>query len=205
MVSTVKRTDQYLSTPAPRETSPQMRDWLKDEFERVELSVSALTQSIDAIRSAPRITMAGDADDFNLDTIDSKLVNYTLGGSIGEVPVGPDLVAGNITLPVQGAYKMTAYVYGLQPSVVQNQTIRLLLDVNGIKEIVATLDVASVLTEDRTLLATFSRVFQVDDVISMFMNATADMGTFEVQNTSLEMDFVVLADGTPESLVLNFP
>ena len=53
----------------------------------------------------------------------SKIVNYTQGGVLGDVAVEPDPVTGIITIPKNGVYKIVSYVYGLQPSVTQNETM----------------------------------------------------------------------------------
>lgn len=193
-MSEIKLLDRYLPTLPPRSTSFEMRNWLNQEFELVAISENEGLQAIDEIQAAARMFLAGDADDFNLDTIDSQLVNFTAGGALGIVPVDPDLVAGLITIPVDGIYTMSAYVYGLQGSPTQNQTIRLLGDVDGVRNIIATIDVSTPITVDRTLLASISRFLPAGAVASLYMNATADMGLFEIQTVSFEISNVTPLD-----------
>lgn len=193
-MSDIKTTEKFAPTMPPKQVSLQMRDWLREEFDRVYESSNAALRLIDALRASPRMFLAGDADDFNLDTIDSKIVNYTAGGAIGIVPIEPDRVTGDITIPVNGIYTLSAYVYGLQTSPTQNQTIRLLGDVNSVKRIIATYDVATPLTDDRALFGSLSRFLNADDVLSLFMNATADLGLFEIQATSFEVSLVTPLD-----------
>ena len=193
-MSDIKISEKFAPTMPPKQVSLQMRDWLREEFDRVYESSNAALRSIDALRATPRMFLAEDADDFNLDTIDSKIVNYTGGGAIGIVPIDPDRVTGEMVIPVDGIYTLSAFVYGLQTGVVQNQTIRLLGDVNSVKRIIATIEVATPLTQDRALFGSLSRFLNAGDVASLFMNATADMGLFEIQTTSFEISLVTPLD-----------
>ena len=189
-MSDIKLTEKFTPTLPPIEVSLQIRQWLRDEFDRASLSSNGALTAVDALRAMPRMFLAGDADDFNLDTIDSKIVNYTAGGAIGIVPIEPDRVTGETTIPSDGIYTLSGYVYGLQPSPTQNQTIRLLGDINGARRIIATYDVATPLTDDRALIGSISRFLNAGDVASLWMNATADLGTFEIQTTSFEISLV---------------
>ena len=193
-MSTIKFAEKFSPTLPPKEVSLQMRDWLREEFDRVYESSNAALRLLDQIRATPRMFLAEDADDFNLDTIDSKIVNYTAGGAVGVVPIDPDRVTGDITIPVNGIYTLSAFVYGLQTTPFQNETIRLLGDVNSVKRIIATIEVATPLTDDRTLYGSLSRFLNADDVLSLFMNATADLGLFEIQSTTLEVSLVTPLD-----------
>ena len=193
-MSDIKISEKFAPTMPPKQVSLQMRDWLREEFDRVYESSNAALRSIDALRATPRMFLAEDADDFNLDTIDSKIVNYTGGGAIGIVPIDPDRVTGEMVIPVDGIYTLSAFVYGLQTGVVQNQTIRLLGDVNSVKRIIATIEVATPLTDDRALYGSLSRFLNAGDVASLFMNATADMGLFQIQTTSFEISLVTPLD-----------
>ena len=189
-----KLLERFSPTPPPFAASKELREWLRDELDRLTQVTNGMLEVVDAISAVPSMYLGGDADDFNLDTIDSQFVNYTLDAALGRVPIEPDPVAGEITVPIAGAYTLVAYCFGQQPSVTQNQTIRLLVAVNGTPTIVATLDVLSNQTDDRTLTATFTRVFAKDDIVTMLLDATADLGVFNVQQTALEMTFQTLDD-----------
>jgi hypothetical protein len=205
-MSIVKLLTRYLPNISPRETSDEMRDYLRDELDFLALTVNASLEVVDALRSVPRMFLSGDADDFNLDTIDSTIVNYTQGGALGTVPIEPNQVTGEITLPLPGAYRLTAYMYGLQPSVTQNETVYLKIAVNGNAQIVASLDVNNNQTQDRSLSVTLTREFAVDDVLTMVMAATGDLGTFLIQQTSLELTFVQPSDDPgAQANILWFP
>jgi hypothetical protein len=196
----------YLPNVSPRETSDEMREYLRSELNFLALTMNASLELLDALRSAPRMYLVGDVDDFNLDTIETTLVNYSQGGSLGNVPVEPDLATGEITLPLAGAYKLVAYVYGLQASVTQNETIHLKIAVNGDAQIIGALDVLSNQTQDRTLAVTLTRGFDAGDVITMVMSATGDLGNFAMQETSLELTFTQGADDPgAQANILWFP
>jgi len=189
-MSRVKSFDRFMPSLPPQQVSKEVRDWLREEFDRISLSGNTALEAIDTIRSLPAMFLAGDADDITLEPTDNKIVNYPSGGSLGEVPIDPDLLAGNIFIPISGVYRLTAYIYGLQPSVTQNESIRMLIDVNGVRAVIAAVDITSNQTDDRYLASTLSRLFLLDDVVSMYVNATGTMGPLEIQSTTLEMTFV---------------
>lgn len=186
-MSSIKISEKFSPTLPPIEISLQVRDWLREEFDRFAESSNAALRLLDAIRAVPRMFLTEDVDNFNLDTIDSKLINYTGGGAIGIVPIDPDRATGDITIPVDGIYKLSGFVFGLQTTPTQNQTIRLLGDINGVKRVIDTIDVSTPITDERTLFGSLSRQLLAGDVASLFMNATADLGTFDVQTTSFEV------------------
>ena len=191
-MSRITLADRYLPNTPPRSASPAMRQFLRDELDLLALSVNNSQDTVDAIRSTPRQFLVGVSDDVTMDTTPDKFVNYSQGGALGNVPIEPDKVTGNIILPIDGAYNLTAFIYGLQASVAQNEAIRLLIDVNGVKQVVASVDVATAQTQDRTLSAVFSRGFNSGDVISMFIDATGPLGILEMIQTNLEMLFLTV-------------
>lgn len=194
LMAETKKLGRYNSTEPPYEASVALRNWLRDELERLALSSNAGLEAIDLIRATPRMYLAGDADDFNLDTVDSKFVNYTQGGSVGDVPNEPSNALGEIYIPTTGLYQMAFYAYILQPSVTQNETIRLLLDVGGVRGVVSAFDVTSNQTDDRTFSAVLTRVLTEGDVLSMWMDATGDLGGILVQQTTFEASMILGAD-----------
>lgn len=204
-MGTVRLTTRYLPNVPPRETSEAMREYLRDELDFIALSVNSALELVDALRTVPRMFLVGDVDDFNLDTNETTLVNYSQGGSLGLVPIEPDQLTGKITLPIAGAYTLVAYAYGLQASVTQNETIHLKIAVNGVAAIVGALDVLSNQTQDRSLSVTLTRGFAAGDVITMVMSATGNLGTFAMQETSLEMTFIQPADPEAQAQIAWFP
>ena len=199
-MGTIKRIEKFLPTLPPQSASIEIREWLREEFDRIATAANGALEAVDELRAAPRMFLMWDADNINpLDTTDSKVVNYTQGGFLGDVPVEPDQVLGNITIPKDGAYRLTAYIAGSQPSVTQNDTMRLLIDVNGTPIPIVVLDVASNQTDDRTFAATLTRSFDADDVVSMWMDATIDFGIFLILQVSLEISLVTSADSEQQT------
>jgi hypothetical protein len=193
-VATINRLARFLPTPPPQNTSPEMREWLREEFERLTLASNGALDAVDALKAIPRMYLAGDVDDFLLSTVEVQLVNYSQGGALGEVPTDPSLLLGTITLPLTGAYRLTAYASGLQGNMTQNASIFLAIGVNGITTVIDSVDVNSVQTDVRTLAVTLTRSLVQDDVITMWMSATADLGIFAVNAVSLELVMVAAPD-----------
>lgn len=204
-MSNIKRTEKFLPTLPPQSASIEVREWLREEFDRIASSSNASLAAIDALRAIPRMFLAGQCDDFNLDTIDSPLINYTQDAVIGVVPVEPDPVLGTITVPFDGLYNIVAYVYGLQPSIVQNVSIRLLVDIDGLNVPVASLDVNSNQTDDRSLSASITRSLDAGNVMRLEMDCTGDVGVFNIFQVSFEVTLVQSVDDADLSRITWFP
>ncbi len=189
-MSDIKVISRYLPNPPPRAASSELRDYLQQELDTIADAVNSSTDETDSRRATPHLFLGGVADDVILTTTPSKFINYTQGGSIGIVPLGPDLAGGNMTLPIAGAYQLTVYVAGLQPGNAQNDSIRLLVDLNGVKVVVASIDVATNQTDDRILSVSFTRVLNKDSFLSLWIDATGNLGDFEVLQISFEMEFI---------------
>ena len=202
-MATIKFLSRFSPTPPPFKASKELREWLREEIDRLATVTNGVLEAVDALNAIPRMFLAGQVDDFNLDTIDSLFVNYTQDGVLGIVPIEPDPVAGTITIPISGVWRMTCYVSGLQPSVTQNEQIRLLVAVNGTPVPIVVIDVATNQTDGRTLAATLTRSFAADDIVTMLMDATADLGIFNILQVSLEMSFVT-QDEAQEVFNLNW-
>lgn len=202
-MATTKPLARFLPTPPPQQTSPEMREWLREEFERLALASNAALDVIDGLKSIPRMFLLGDADDFFLDTNDSTIVNYDEAGALGEVPIEPNPVAGTITIPITGAYTVTAFIIGVQGNQVQNQSILLSIGVNAVLVPVSSIDVATNQTSIRALSATLTRGFTVGDIITMSMFATGDLGLFSVSQVSLELGLTALPSELQNNDVFN--
>lgn len=200
-MATIKRLARFLPTPPPQNIPVSLQEWLREEFDRLASASNGALDSIDAIAAIPLMVLSGDADNFNLNVTPQQFVNYSQGGAVGEVPVDPDFATGIMTVPVGGAYRLSAFVIGLQGNVQQNASIFLLITVNGLNKTVYSIDVDGVQTDVRALAVTLTRVFQTDDIVTMSLSATHDMGLFTVQETSLEMRLITT---NVEGLDLNF-
>ena len=189
---TIKRSDRFWPTPVPQNIPIGLQDWLREELERLALVANESLDTSDALRALPRMFLAGDTDDLVLDVIEAQFVNYTQGGAIGEVPIDPDLVAGTITVPLTGIYNLVAYVIGHRTSGQNNDSIFLHFGVNGVLQIINTFDIAPLQIDTVTFSVTLSRTFQKDDVVTMWLSATEDIGVFTVDQTALEMLLLAL-------------
>lgn len=191
-MSVVKLLDRYLPNVVPRETSDQMREYLRDELDFIASAVNGSLEIIDALNSIPRMFLLGDADDFLLDTSDSTIVNYDQAGALGNVLIEPDRILGTITIPVTGAYRVSAFIIGVQGNQVQNVSIVLSIGVNAVLVPIASIDVATNQTSIRSLSATLTRGFTVGDELIMSMFATGDLGLFLISQVSFEVVLVAL-------------
>jgi hypothetical protein len=202
-VATIKRLARFLPTPPPQNIPIELQEWLREEFEHLALASNGALDIVDGLKSIPRMFLLGDADDFTLDTTDSTIVNYDDGGALGEVPIEPDLVTGEITIPTTGAYTVTLFIIGVQGNQVQNQSIVLSLGIDAVLVPVASIDVATNQTSIRSLSATLTRGFPKDSIITMSMFATGDLGLFAVSQASLELTLIALPEELQSSEVFN--
>jgi hypothetical protein len=182
--------DRYLPNLPPQSTSDPMREYLRSELDLLALGVNGANETVDALRAVPRMFLGGHADNVTMNVTPDQFKNYDLSAVLGIVPVDPDPVAGTITIPRSGAYRMSAYFYGLQQSVTQNESIRLRIGVDGVLSTISAIDVTSNQTSDRAISVTMTRVFQIGEVISMWIEATGDLGVLDVQQTTLELTFI---------------
>lgn len=202
-MATIKRLARFLPTPPPQNIPIELQEWLREEFEHLALASNGALDIVDGLKSIPRMFLLGDADDFTLDTNDSTIVNYDDGGALGEVPIEPDLVTGEITIPTTGAYTVTLFIIGVQGNQVQNQSIVLSLGIDAVLVPVASIDVATNQTSIRSLSATLTRGFPKDSIITMSMFATGDLGLFAVSQASLELTLIALPEELQSSEVFN--
>ena len=138
----------------------------------------------------PSIVMGGTTDSFTLNTTDSKLVNYSLSGEFGGSVGNVDPTTGEITIPSDGIYTVTANVLGDQGNDTKEEWIELKLDVTVVgatRDIIGFLDVTTDKTSTRQLISIATRGFQAGAVLSLWMWASSGLGTFTVYGTSFEV------------------
>ena len=187
----IKPGSRYIPNMPPREASDPIRQYLREELDFIALVLNDSQTELDTLRSRPRMVLDGDADDFTLDATEKQFVNYAHGGHEGFGTVDPDPVAGEMTIPLAAAYSIHCYAIGLQGNSRINASIFLYLGVNGATEIIYCTDVSNNRTPAiRCFSAVFTREFDAGDVITMWLGASGDMGTFSVTNTSLEITFI---------------
>ena len=140
----------------------------------------------------PAMLMGGTTNNFTLNTTDSKLVNYSVSAQ-WNWPDDNDIdpVNGDITIPEDGIYIFTAHIVGDQGNDTKEEWIELKMDRSGGPDPERfRIDIESVDTDKtsgRALQATFTRPAYTTETYSLYMWASAGLGTFNVENTTFEI------------------
>lgn len=134
------------------------------------------------------IAMYGGADNVTLNTTPSKLINYPssinyAGGDASSI----DTANGELEITVTGTYKLIAYVQGSQGGAAVDETIELLLDNDATQTVIDSYDVSNVNSTERTLKCEIVLDFSANDTLSLYLVASAAMGTFTISNTTFEV------------------
>ena len=141
------------------------------------------------VQKKPIMALGGTIDSFTLNTTDSKLVNYTESGEeYTSGSVNP--TTGEITIPEDGTYTLVSNVLGLQGNSTKEEWIELKLDVtvvNPERYTIGFLDVTTDKTVVRQVQSIGSRPFTAGMVCSLYMWASAGLGTFTVSGISFEL------------------
>ena len=136
----------------------------------------------------PGMVLGGSTDSFTLNTTDSKLVNYSLSGEYGGSSGNIDALNGEITIPSNGLYTMTANIIGSQGNSTKEEWIELKYDIAGVeRNTFGVLDVTTDKTSLRQIKTAATRTFTAGQVISLWLWASAGLGTFTVTATSFEV------------------
>lgn len=144
--------------------------------------------------SAPGCYLGGTTDTFTLNTTDSKLVNFSTSNQwnwFDENSINPS--TGEITVPKSGFYRVTANILGTQGNSTKEEYILLKLDISGGPS-PGRIDIAFVdVTTDKTNLrqpsSTATRFLTEGEILSLYMWASASLGTFTTTVTTFEIDF----------------
>ena len=140
----------------------------------------------------PAMVLGGTTNSFTLNTTDSKLLNYSLSGQ-WNWPDDDDIdpLNGEISIPQDGIYRFTLQVLGDQGNDTKEEWIELKFDVTGGPNPGRTradiLEVATDKTTGRSLKSTFTRGAVVGETVSLWMWASAGLGTFSVEATTFEV------------------
>ncbi len=125
--------------------------------------------------------------------------NMTIGTGAATVANWPNAAAGNaiwdlnpvagtMVIPEDGLYELTAWVIGNQGNDTKEESLRLLLDVDGTNDFIDVFDIATDKTSDRSLSASFVRRYTAGQTVSLLMNATTGLGTFAFRNGTFELE-----------------
>lgn len=178
-----KPLNRYTNTPVPRAASPDLRAWLVAEMDYISLVINGV---VDVLEKSSQF-LFGAADTVPLNLVPELVHNYTFAEFRG-IAIEPDKVAGTITIPEDGLYSGFAYIYGQQVDQSLNEEIHLFLLKNAEPlKTISTFDVNTNQTDDRVINAKITGEFQAGDVLSLYLNATADLGTFDLLSTSFDM------------------
>lgn len=144
------------------------------------------------VTSLPGMWLGGVADSFTLNQTESKLQNYTRAGE-WDWPDKDDIdpVGGEITIPKTGIYSVNFLVIGEQGNNTKEEYIEARLKIQMVPsgEEVYVLDVIDVATDKTFLRAlgnSVTRVFYENEKISLWLYASANLGTFTIQGCTFE-------------------
>lgn len=181
----IKRLDRFVTTAPPHSAGPELRGWLREEFERIALAVNAGLELIDELRSQPSMFLYEEADNLVLTDVDTKIVNFTQSAAFG-IGDDPDKAAGEITIPRDGFYSLLIFIYGSHDNQASGETLLLSADVNGTKFPLSAFDIASNKVDDTSFSAALSRPFLAGDIVSLYMSSTEDM-IFNILSITFEL------------------
>ena len=142
-------------------------------------------------KKLPGMVLGGGADNFTLNTTQSKLVNYPLAGQWNWTDQDDiDPAAGEITIPATGIYTVTGSLIGYQGNTNKEEWMEMRFRVvnGGTTDYrVAEREIPTDKTDIRSLLFTLTRVFTAGDVLSLWVWGSTGLGTFTVDATTFEV------------------
>ncbi len=138
----------------------------------------------------PGYVLYGPCNNFTLDSTSKRLEGYVEGGQYNDESNlgGFNQSTGEITIPWDGVYNITAWVYGTQGNDNKEEWIELRARVNGTNEV--TIDVLEVPTDKtnrRSLKVSFTRFLNQGDLVTLWLWASTGLGTFTFINTTFEL------------------
>lgn len=179
--------------PSAQATRAQLLEWLIRNFRKLGQWIMSHETGADPHpiyeKKLPSMVMGETADSFTLNTTDSKIVNYTLAaesGGSGNI----NAAAGEITIPADGVYTLLANVLGLQGNSTKEEWLELKLDVAVVapeRYTIGFLDVTTDKTATRQVQSYGSRQFSAGSVVSLWLWASASLGTFTIAGVSFEL------------------
>ena len=142
--------------------------------------------------SLPGCFLGGSVSSFTWNTTDSKLVNYTESSQWNwEDQSDIDPVAGEITVPESGYYKLTAVVLGNQGNTNKEEWGEIRLDIQGGSNpgrlTIAMVDIPTDKTSLRNMVSVATRYLEKDQVLSLYMWASTGLGTFNMDRCTFEI------------------
>ncbi len=170
----------------PPENWQDARQWLDDELQRLAAVLRNKLQDRGAW------ILYGDATSVPMNTTPSLISGYEFSGFWGGgQPSQVDPVAGTIMIPDPGIYRLTAMVTGNASTPVQNEIAALDVDIDGVPAAIAGWEKASQKNAPLAFSGGATRAFNGGEVISLYIEATANFGTFDFVSTSFEVEKLV--------------
>ncbi len=172
------------------DTPEALIQYLSDELYRISAKLADLE-----VTAFPTWEMYGATSNFTLDTTRKTLTNYPQtnawnGGLLADL----DPAAGTITVSTTGLYTITGWAAGFQGNNSFAEQMALFLEVNGTPEIMGVMDIATNKTDGRTVIGVITRTIPAGTVLSLGLEATAGLGTFNFVNTTFEVRGQVLIE-----------
>jgi len=129
----------------------------------------------------PSASLYGAPDNLTpLNTTEKDLVNFPDSAVLNDFPTDlVDAVNGEITIPKTAVYRLTVAFVGAQGNAIKEEQMGLGVKTNGANAtIVDVFDIATDKTIGRSVNCSFISAFDEGDVVSCYLVATADLGTF---------------------------
>ncbi len=109
--------------------------------------------------------------------------NSASGG--GEWVIDP--VTGTMTIPEDGVYSLVFWIYGNQGNDIKEESMRLGVRVDTTDYYLDVFAVATDKTDERAFSGTLTRRFIAEENVTLFMDATAGLGTFAFSGGTFEL------------------
>ncbi len=172
----------YDPSNVPLSVPDELRSYLDNELSLAALALNALinrlSQSAAAFWGAP--------GNMTISTTKRDVANWP-NSAYGDNEWAIDPVTGTITIPEDGVYRLVFWIYGNQGNDTKEESMRLGCRVDGEEVYLDVFSVATDKTDERAFSGTLTRRFVAEEDVTLFMDATAGMGTFAFSGGTFEL------------------
>ncbi len=171
----------------PQEGFSALKAHLARDFDNLDELLQAILAALPSDDPFEAGAFGGPPSDRTIGTGLTVLNNYPISSSVGGVVA--DAAAGTITLNSAGLYQITGYVYGDQGNNLKEEDMFLGLrsSVQGDQDLWNFM-VATDKTQARAFQFNVLRQCGAGEVLSQYMYATADLGTFSFEASQLRAE-----------------
>ncbi len=181
----------YDPTQVPLSVPVELRAYLDEELSLIALAINAvINEGAEAL--APAAALFGAPGNMPISGTKTDVANWPNSASKdGDWVIDP--VTGTITIPEDGMYRLVFWIYGNQGNDVKEESMRLGVRIEALPGGDTTdsyLDVFSVATDktaERAFRGSLGRRFIAGNSVTLFMDATAGMGTFDFTGGTFEL------------------